>query len=678
MRLFSFFILAVLLFVTSSSYAQDKTGKFEKIVPADFAVPVSPAIDSNTNAVILADYGITTFKGNTKGWLSYVFKRKTRILITSKKAFDLATVKMRLYKDGDDKEKVESLTATTYNLENGAVVATKMDKTDLFSEQVDKNYLEQKFTLPAVKENSIIEYSYTIISDFTFNIPEWEFQNRRYPCLWSEYEVAIPSLLNYVFTKTGVHSFFIDKGSEGHENYAVRRQHDVGLTSNEESLSVSAQTVKHRWVMKDVPAFFVENYLFTAENYIDKIDFQLSQTYDGESFHDVKNSWRKLNDDLLHDPQFAGFVFNQESGWWLDKPLETIVGNTGDQLVQAKNIFYFVNENFTCTDHYRVFVKTSLQNVFKARKGAVGEINLLLTQMLLRKNIKASPVLLSTRELGVNIPSYPILSKLNYVICRATIDNKVYYLDASQPHLGFGALPPQCYNGHARVIDKEDSASVYFMPDSLKEFETTMINIISPEGSKGPLEGVYEKSTGPIGAFELRQTYAGVDEKTIVAGMQKNYGDDIEITSASIDSLKRLEDPVKLRINFKFKEADNSDILYFSPVMWSEFKQNPFQAAVRKYPIEMSYPVHQLYVMNMETPPGYVIEELPKSARVSFNDGEGSFEYLIQKNEFGFQLRTSVYMKKAYFSAADYSALREFFGFVVKKQNEQIVFKKKK
>ncbi|HTL08184.1 MAG TPA: transglutaminase-like domain-containing protein, partial [Chitinophagaceae bacterium] len=497
-------------------------------------------------------------------------------------------------------------------------------------------------------------------------------------CLWSEYEVVIPSLLNYVFTKTGVHSFFIDKGSEGHENYAVRRQHDIGLTSNEESLSVSAMTVKHRWVMKDVPAFSVENYLFTAENYIDKIDFQLAQTYDGQNYHDVRNSWRKLNEELLHEQQFAAFMSDDQNGWWLDKPIENIIGNDAAQLAQAKSIYYYITNNFTCTNHHRKYIKTTLQDVYKTKKGNVGEINLLLTQMLRRKNIKASPVILSTRALGVNVPSYPIDSKLDYVICRATIEDKVYYLDASHPQLGFGTLPAECYNGHARIIDKQDSASVYFMPDSLREFETTMVNILSPEDGKSEQEGVYEKSTGPIGALEIREAFAGQDEQKIVAEMQKAYGDDIHITGASIDSLKKPEMPVKLRLFFKLKEVENTDIIYFSPVMWSAFKQNPFQAAVRKYPIEMSYPIHQLYVMNMQTPNGYVIDELPKSARVSFNEGEGSFEYLIQKNEDGFQLRTSVYMKKAYFTAGDYNALREFFSFVVKKQNEQIVFKKKK
>jgi hypothetical protein len=34
-------------------------------------------------------------------------------------------------------------------------------------------------------------------------------------------------------------------------------------------------------------------------------------------------------------------------------------------------------------------------------------------------------------------------------------------------------------------------------------------------------------------------------------------------------------------------------------------------------------------------------------------------------------------MNKAWFAPEEYSSLRDFFGFVVKKENEQIVLKKK-
>ena len=113
-------------------------------------------------------------------------------------------------------------------------------------------------------------------------------------------------------------------------------------------------------------------------------------------------------------------------------------------------------------------------------------------------------------------------------------------------------------------------------------------------------------------------------------------------------------------------------------MMSSAYKENPFKSAERKYPVEMPYVMDETYTLNMEIPNGYVVDELPKSARVSLNDKDGSFEYLIAKDENGIQLRSRIRLNKATFEPDDYNTLRDFFAYVVKKQNEQIVFKKKK
>ena len=113
-------------------------------------------------------------------------------------------------------------------------------------------------------------------------------------------------------------------------------------------------------------------------------------------------------------------------------------------------------------------------------------------------------------------------------------------------------------------------------------------------------------------------------------------------------------------------------------MMGEEYKENPFKAAERKYPVEMPFAMDEIYTLNMEVPKGYEVDELPKQAKVLFNDNEGFFEYLITKNEEGIQFRSRIKLNKANFKPEDYSTLRDFFAYIVKKQSEQIVFKKKK
>jgi hypothetical protein len=120
------------------------------------------------------------------------------------------------------------------------------------------------------------------------------------------------------------------------------------------------------------------------------------------------------------------------------------------------------------------------------------------------------------------------------------------------------------------------------------------------------------------------------------------------------------------------------DVLYFNPVILTEYKQNPFKAEKRIYPVSFVKPVNQLYTLNMAIPEGYVVDEIPKSAKASFNENEGFFEYLIQASQQSIQLRTRINLPKVYYLPEDYKSLRDFYTFIVAKLSEQIVFKKKK
>lgn len=666
-------LIACLLLLQIYLPAQDKLNiKFGKVLPEDFTLPASAIIDSNTNGVIIADVGATHFTGNKQGWFSYVFKRQTRIKVINKKAFDLATVEIPLYAKDDRAEKIENLSASTYNLENGKVIETKMGKTEAFDDKLDKNHFEKKFTLPAVKEGSIIEYSYTIISDFLVNIPEWRFQSAEYPCVWSEYEVEIPQLLSYVFVKHGIHDFCIDKSSEGHQSYMVVDKPETGsLVNPERNLSVSAITVKHHWAMKGIPAFFAESYLTTPKNYTDRLEFQLSQTYDGQDIHDYKNTWKKATEELLKQEDFGGPL--REDNIWLNELLNSITGNISNELERAKAIYYYVSSHFTCTNHYNPYIKTSLRDVVKKKNGTIGDINLLLIALLRQQKIPADPVLLSTREYGFNLASYPVMDKLNAVICKTSINGHTYYLDATHPQLGFGQLPGNCYNGHARIISETDSGSVYFYADSLKEKKLTMVIISSNE--KGVLEGNYQSTSGNLESYNIREKVNEKGIKDYFKNIQAACGDDVEISNTGIDSLNKPEDPLKVYYDFRLKQE--GEIIYFNPMFAEAYHDNPFKAAERKYPVEMPYTFDDIYTLTMDIPAGYVVDELPKSAKVAFNGSEGIFEYLITKTENSIQFRCRVKLDRANFTPDDYPTLRDFFAYIVKKESEEIVLKKK-
>jgi hypothetical protein len=304
----------------------------------------------------------------------------------------------------------------------------------------------------------------------------------------------------------------------------------------------------------------------------------------------------------------------------------------------------------------------------------VGDLNLLLVALLRQKRISADPVLLSTRDHGFNLINYPVMDRLNYVICRTKINGRIYYLDASHPQLGFGQLPGSCYNGHARIISEQDSGSVFFNADSVMEKKITMV-LIANTGKTG-IEGSYQSLLGTQESYNMREMIAGIGEKNYFKNIQASYGEDLDISQSGIDSLAKPEEPVKVYYDFTLKQAPGSSLFYFNPMFAEAIRENPFKAAERKYPVERPYTFDNAYVFNMELPEGYTVEELPKSAKVAFNGNEGLFEYLIARQGNLIQLTCRLRLYRADFQADEYATLRDFYAYVVKKESEVIVLKK--
>src|SRR6185436_16624914 len=160
------------------------------------------------------------------------------------------------------------LRAHTYNLENGKLVEENVDiKKSVYTTALDKNHIVKKFVFPAVREGSVIEYEYTVSSDFIFNLQPWRFQ-AYYPTLWSEYNVSIPEFLYYIFLKQGD----IKKTqATRQESFRVTDTRTAGKSSSDPFV---ATVNDHHMVMKNVPAIKEESFVSSLENHVAKIEFQ--------------------------------------------------------------------------------------------------------------------------------------------------------------------------------------------------------------------------------------------------------------------------------------------------------------------------------------------------------------------------------------------------------------------
>ena len=415
-----------------------------------------------------------------------------------------------------------------------------------------------------------------------------------------------------------------------------------------------------------------ESFTSTINNYVSKIEFQLSEYRHPLTYRNMMGTWAQLSENLMKFELF-GEAFGKGNNWLKDV-IKPLVAGAANDTEKARRIYAWLRDNITCTDYSDVIMNQSIKNVMKSKNGSVADINLLLVAMLRYENIEADPVLLSTRSNGFIYPLYPLLSRFNYVVCRAALDGKNVFLDATEPRLGFGLLPLRCYNGQARVMDKE-ATPVSLESDMVKENSMTSVFLITENGK---IVGSMQQTPGIYKSWSMRNQLKEKGQDEMIKDIKKDFGVNVEISNVKIDSLDKYEDRLGLSFDFDFTDA-NEDIIYLNPMFGEGYKDNPFKSADRKYPVEMPYTLDEVYTMQIEVPAGYEIDELPKQMVVKLNEeGDGVFEYRLSNSGSTISLRSRLTMKRSVFVPEEYEMLREFFNLIVKKHNEQIVFKKKK
>lgn len=642
--------------------------KFGKITPAVLQQKVY-SLDSSAKAVVLSDVGAVSIEGNANGWFSSHTVRHKVVHILSKAAYDEATVEIPLYTSGTEEERLEEIKAVTYNLDGDKVVESRLEKANVFAEKRNKNLLVKKFTLPAVREGSVIEFQYRVSSDFIQHVDPWAFQGG-VPCLWSEFTFSVPQFFHYAFLSHGYQKFALSDKKDRQSSFSIIRQNGASASDH---FSFSAGVTDYRWVMKNVPELKEESYTSSLENHLSKIEFQLASQSDPLAPHDYRGTWTGLTKDLLASEYF-GNGLSGSAGWLADDLKPMFAGNTSS-LEKAEKIYRYVRDNFTCTNHNSIYTDQSLKNVYKTRKGRSSEINLLLTLMLRAAGLQADPVILSRASHGYAYALYPLITRFNYVVTQLRLDDNVVYLDASHNHLGFGKLLPDCYNGHARVVN-EAATPLYLIADSLHERKVTALFLA--KGAKTMWEGTMNQTAGYYESYHLRDRIKTDGEEKFFKDVQRDYGSDVKLSETHVDSLNNYDMPIGIHYTLDFN-PEKVDILYVNPMFGEGYKKNPFKSAERFYPVEMPYAADETYILNMEIPDGYQVDELPKQIMVKLDDaGKSFFEYRVQADNGTLALRSRIKLDRAYYAPEEYENLREFFNLIVKKHNEQIVFKKKK
>jgi len=636
-------------------------------------------LDPEAEAVILCDYGYRTWTFNTgEGEWKHELNRICRIKIFNDDGYDWATESVALYDNGDIKEDLFKLKGYTYNLENGKVVKTKLDKDNIFEEKTSDSYKRVKFTMPNVKEGSVIEFQYSISSNYHIILDSWYFQYP-IPVKHSEYILSIPEYFRYVQNSTGFEKFALyeTNTTPGRISWMTTTRPDVSLRGTTGG-SVSSGNINyinniHHYLAKHMPALKDEVFVGNSDNYLQSVGYQLAQfSWFDDKVQNILGNWSDINKKFLND--YEDFGPNMRARNFYKDITNPIIEKYSSPPQRIAAVYNFVSNYMKWNDKNGYIPSQNLRKAFDERTGTAADINALLVSMLRAVEIDADPVILSTISNGLVHPVYPIMNKYNYMIARATVGDQYILLDATEKNMPFGLLPTRCLNQRGYTISETKPGWVDLVPQ--KGYDRTAMCVVSLD-EEGKLSGSVSYKYDGYSGLDLREKLRNNGEEKVVENFASAHPD-WSIKKMDFEGEEEIGEPVKeiIELDINGKGEAMGDMIYIDPILTGKIEENPFKQEERKLPIEFIIPIKNSYMLNLEIPEGYTVDELPAPMNIITSDKSAHFKFVAQAMGNRIQIINSWSVDKTFFSPDSFKELKEFYALLVSKHNEQIVLKK--
>lgn len=652
-------LITLSFIVHFTSIAQDFN--FGGLTESDYQFKKN-TLDSNANAVVLKEFGRTSIQINESDGRSEIhFEYHVRIKIFNKDGFNHSNIVIPTYKDERNREMIKITKASTFNYEHGVFVETPLDKKAVFTEDRSKYTLLTKFTLPNIKEGSVIEYVYELQSPNLFNFKTWDFQSS-IPKVYSEYQVNIPAIYNY--------------------NVSLRGPYKLSDQKTElfkECLRIAGNAIdcsKITYIMKNVPAFLEEDYMTAASNFKAAVYFELSdvQNLNG-SRQSYTKTWKDVDFELTTAKNIGGQMKRKDV---FKDIIPNVLKNTTDELSKAKAIYSYIKKQIKWNNYYGKYSEENIKDVVEMRSGNVADINLSLIAALSAAGLDAEAVILSTRENGTVNKLYPVMSDFNYIVAKVNIAGKSYLLDATEPLLPFGLLPLRCINDQGRVINLKKPS--YWIDLKADQKNVTNYILSGALTTDGKIKGTITTYTLGYAAFNRRKEikkYNSIDEfvEKLDEQMPK-----LSIVKHEILNIDSVENTLTERYDVEFTVFDGKvmDQVYFNPFFINRIAKNPFNLNDRTYPIDLGAASDERININITLPEAYELVEKPKDMAIALPENGG--RYLLQTSLLDDKIAVNQVLQfsNAIYPADHYLSLKEFYSRIIQNQKKDLLLKKTK
>lgn len=614
--------------------------------------------DKGADAVVLF-HKTDAYYGFSNGSFKVYYDIKSRLKVLKAEGKRVADKKIIFQENETNrvrKETVSGVKATAYNMENGKLVKTKMERSMINEERIDKNQKQLKFSVPQVKVGTVIEYEYRIESDYYSYIRDWYAQSD-IPVLYTGYDLSIPEWLSFNIEQTG---------SQPMESKTSQAPMQLFFGGHSENIQCNVWS----FVGRRLPALKGDDYLWCADDYGNKVTAELAGIYIPGSVHEnYSTTWADIDKQLMEDADFGGCL--KKSSPLKAEIVAAGIPNIADVNERFGAVWQLLKSKVRWNGDYAFWGK-SASKILKDGTGTNADINFLLISMLRDAGIEASPVVLRSRNKGTLPLSHSSLKYLNtFVVAIHTNDSTLAFFDSSAEDGYLNAIPANLLVKKARLLKKGSAGEWVDLQTPARSRE--IVTIQAQLDADGMLHGKKDSRLYEEAAAALRRKWRlAKDSVEQINKMQER--DNIQILTYQTSNRQSFSPMMEEQMTFT-KQCDAAgDIIYLNPLVLIPQDESPFTEAERSLPIEFPYKQSETINVVITLPEGYAVEEMPKPTILKFDGISVRIASSINENMLSTQFKYSI--NKIFYTADEYKDLKAFIDHMVECNKNMIAIKK--
>lgn len=518
----------------------------------------------------------------------------------------------------DADESVEDIKAVAFNMENGKVVKTTLKKSDIVNKKIDEQNYQVEFTVPGVKEGTVIEYEYNIHSQIFWELRDW-YAQCEIPVIYAKLDMNIPNYLIFNIEDHGIQrlTYTCTVGSLKYKVETDPLANPMWVNTNH-----------YVYLGKNLMGMPKDDYVWNAQDYWAGITAELKQyRLLGMTQMDYAKTWEQIDEMILGSDDLGIHMYDHSP---LQKELkEAGIEGIADLRERVAAVYKLVMSKVKWNGKYELSPALTSETLKKG-SGSNADINLLLMQSLHDVGLTAAPVLLRTRDLGQLPYNFPSVSKLStYIVGVIMPSGGNIYLDVSNKNGLPNMLPDVMLVERARLVQKGKKGEWVNLQNVSKSENTTSI----------------EATLSADGTLSGKQTTNNKMGETVESAYNKKG----QVTDGRIS------------------------ICPFPDKMI----ENPFTAETRKMPVEFPCISSDRTIINITLPEGYVVEGEPRNTTITTPDKGIEGRVLTILTDGRVQMSCQVSIKKISHSEKNYAELRQIFDMLSKYTSEPLTIKKK-